>query len=205
MAGTTLNPEQRLLLRTILERGADAASQALSKWLDRHVRLEIGPVEQVELADATEAIGPGDSLVAACAMGLQGRITGSLILAFEDQAGLALADLLMRQPVGTTTAWGDLERSAAQETANIVGCAFVNAIAAHLPGGTGSIVPGPPEFRHEFAASLIEFALMDQATEADKVLLFQTRFQAESTELDWGLLLIPTAAALAELAQALAA
>ncbi len=203
MAGTILDAGQRRLLRTILERGADAASGALSKWLDRPVRLEVGEVEQVEFAAATEAIGPGDTLVAACAMPVSGRLAGLLILAFEDRAGLALADLLQRQPVGTTTAWGDLERSAAQETANIVGCAFVNALAAHLPGGE-AIVPGPPEFRHEFAASLLEFALMDQATEADRVLLFQTRFHAEAAALDWALVLAPTSAALAELARALA-
>ena len=29
--------------------------------------------------------------------------------------------------------WGELEQSAAKETTNIVGCAYVNALAAHLP------------------------------------------------------------------------
>ena len=49
------------------------------------------------------------SLVAACAMGLTGRLTGLILLVFEDRSGLALVDLLMHQPVGTTTAWGELE------------------------------------------------------------------------------------------------
>src|SRR5262249_47234096 len=101
---------------------------------------------------------------------------------------------------GTTTSWGDLERSAAQETANIVGCAYLNALASHLPGGTGSIEPGPPQFRHEFAASLLEFALFDQATHADLVLLTQTRVHAESSDSGWSLLFVPSAEALDELA-----
>src|SRR5262245_34272408 len=138
---TTLTEPQRRLLHTILERGADGASQALSKWLDRPVRLEVGEVEEVELEAATEASGPSDTLVAACSMPVSGRISGILILAFEDRAGLALADLLQRLPLGTTTEWGELERSAAQETANIVGCAYLNALASHLPGGSGPIEP----------------------------------------------------------------
>src|SRR5262249_4955095 len=99
MAGLTLNEGQRRLLKSILERGAEGASQALSKWLDRPVRLEVGEVEQVEIEAATEAMGPGDALVAACAMPVSGRLTGQLILVFEDEAGLALADLLQRQPI----------------------------------------------------------------------------------------------------------
>ena len=56
-------------------------------------------------------------------MGLSGPLGGQILLVFEDRAGLALADLLLHQPVGTTTEWTELERSAAQETTNIVGCA----------------------------------------------------------------------------------
>ena len=87
----------------------------------------------VELAQAAELLGPADSLVAACTMGLTGRLTGLILLVFEDRSGFALVDLLMHQPVGTTTAWGELEQSAAKETTNIVGCAYVNALATHLP------------------------------------------------------------------------
>src|SRR5262249_56545799 len=98
------------------------------------VRLTISEVELVALERAGELLGPPETLVAACAMGLTGRLTGSILLVFEDRSGLALVDLLMHQPVGTTTDWGELEQSAAKETTNIVGCAYVNALAAHLPG-----------------------------------------------------------------------
>ena len=47
-------------------------------------------------------------------------------------AGLALADLLLGRPAGSGTAWGEVEESATLETANIVGCAYLGAIAAAL-------------------------------------------------------------------------
>ncbi len=203
MTSAILDEAQKRLLRTILERGADSASQALSKWLDRVVRLEVGGVEQVEIETAMEAIGPSDELVAACVMPMSGRLSGQLILVFNDRSGLALADMLLAQPPGTTTAWGELERSAAQETANIVGCAYVNAMASHLPGGLETIIPGPPAFRHEFVGSLLEFALFDQATRVDRVLLIETRFLAEPAELNWSLVLVPSAEAIGTLAESL--
>ena len=129
-----LTDSQRHLLRMIFDRGAESASQALSKWLGQEVHLAISEVELVELARASELLGPEESLVAACTMGLTGRLTGLILLVFEDRSGLALADLLLQQPVGTSTTWDELEQSAAKETTNIVGCAYVNALAAHLPG-----------------------------------------------------------------------
>ncbi len=199
----------RRLLTTIFERAAEGASQALSTWLGRHIHMAVSAVDEVEFADASELLGPGDMLVAACVMQLSGCLDGQVLLVFEDAAGLALADLLLQQPIGTATEWGELERSAADETANIVGCALLNSLATHLPlpdasaAGPAPLTPSPPEFRHEFAASLLEFALMDQAMTSDRVVLARTRFTADGRDLQWSLLFVPGPDALGALRTAL--
>jgi chemotaxis protein CheC len=214
-----LTDAQRHLLRMIFNRGAQGASQALSKWLDEDVHLTISEVELAELAQATELLGPPDLLVVACSMGLMGRLTGLILLVFKDRSGLALVDLLIHQPVGTTKHWGELEQSAAKETTNIVGCAYVNALATHLPGvtsheqnqaeatgiGGGELVPTPPMFVQEFAGSLLQFALMEQALELDQVLLMHSQFRAgrPGLNLNWTLLFIPSRESLYALAASL--
>lgn len=202
--GPTLTDAHRGLLRMIFDRGAEGASLALSKWLGRDVRLTVSDVDLAELDRVNDLLGPPDSLVAACVMGLAGGFNGSMLLVFEDRSGLALVDLLLNQPIGTTTSWGELEQSAAKETMNIVGCAYVNALAAHLPGA-GALVPTPPTFLHEFAGSLMEFALMEQALERDRLLLIRTEFAAgpDLPQLQWTLLLVPSPSALQVLASAL--
>jgi chemotaxis protein CheC len=195
------------VLQAIFERGAERASEALSRWLGHPVRLSISAVEEVDLTEVSEWLGPGESLVASCVMGLSGSLNGSLLLVFEDASGLALADLVLQRPLGAATSWGDLEQSAAMETANIVGCSFLNALATHLPAlsasGGGSLVPSPPIFRHEFAASLLEFAVMDQAVDADRVLLVRSRFEAASSDLNWSLVYVPGGDSLASLLRGL--
>jgi chemotaxis protein CheC len=212
-----LTGSQQHLLRVIFDRGAEGASQALSKWLDEEVHLAISEVEIIELAQTAELLGPPDSLVAACSMGLTGRLTGLILLVFEDQSGHALVDLLMHQPIGTTNNWGELEQSAAKETTNIIGCAYVNALAAHLPGIVASasrkpedtdgakLVPTPPIFVQEFAGSLLQFALMDQAIELNHVLLIHTQFNSgrQGLNLNWTLLVIPSHESLRVLAMSL--
>jgi hypothetical protein len=72
-------------------------------------------------------------------------------IAADDDAGLSLADTLLERPAGTSTSWGDLERSAVIETANIVGCAYLNAICAALgPAGAAGILPSQPIFLRDF-------------------------------------------------------
>jgi chemotaxis protein CheC len=200
-----LTDAQKRKLRTILGHGAEGASRALSRWLGMDVHLTIGEVDQVDLEAAAGALGPPEDLVAACAMGMTGGIGGSMLLCFRDRAGLALADMLLRQPVGTSTEWGEVERSAAMETANIVGCAYLNALAEHIPADPAAgLAPTPPTFLHEFGGSLIEFAVMGQAAELDRVLLAGTTFEAAGAgDLGWTLLFVPDAPSLASLAAAL--
>ena len=112
--GPILTDAHRRLLRMIFDRGAEGASLALSKWLGREVRLAVSDVELVELERAGELLGPPETLVAACAMGLTGRLTGSLLLVFEDRSGLALVDLLLAPADRHDHAWGELEQSAAE-------------------------------------------------------------------------------------------
>lgn len=207
-----LADNQKRLLAAIFGRGATDASEALSRWLGRPVSVVVSGVDQVDLAEAAEVLGPSDTLVAACPMELSGILTGQVILVFEDRSGLATVDLLLNQPIGTTRSWGELEQSAAKETANIVGCAYLNSLAAHFPAigsgpeaSTASLLPGPPGFRHEFAASLLEFTLMDQATLSDQLLVINSTFSIDEARLDWSLLFVPSGASLATLHASLGA
>lgn len=204
----TFSESGKRLLATAFETGAEGASLALSRWLDQSVRLTVSEVDEIDLAETEGVLGPADRVVAACVMELRGRLSGLLLMVFEDSSGLALTDLLLGRAIGTAESWGEIETSAAMETANIVGCAYLNSLAAQLPTAgaeaiDASLVPSPPAFRHEFAGSLLEFALMDQAVEFDRLLLAKTRFETRGTELDWSLLLVPSGEALSELVSAL--
>ncbi len=65
----------------------------------------------------------------------------------------------------------NLHISAALETANIFGLRVSElTCAGHLPeagGESQSLFPSPPKFARDFAESLMQFALMNQAIESD--------------------------------------
>ena len=203
-----LSDQQLAALTIVLRRGEDEASSALSKWLEKSARISVEQVEQLPLAVATAVLGSPETPICSCTMAVHGRISGQLILVFEDASGLALADQLLGKPIGAATIWGELEQSAALETANILGCAYLNALVHFLrtsEGAVAELLPSPPRFVRDFAESLMEFALMNQAMASDVVFLTRTEFRIEGAPVNWNLLFVPDAASLATLQEMLPA
>jgi len=195
--GAPLTEQQLEAFGQVLHAGAAEASAALRGWIERPTEILSDAAEQLALEDATGVLGDGE--VCFCVVELSGVLTGCMILAFDDASGLALADLLLNQPRGTATAWGEMETSAALETTNIVCCAYLNALSrafSHEDGaqpGDHDMVPTPPRFSRDYAASLLEFALMGQVVANDQVLLARTRIRIDDQPVDWKLLFVPDA------------
>jgi chemotaxis protein CheC len=189
-----LTEQQLLALAMVFRHGAEDASVALTRWLGKPSRVTVDQVEQIPLAEATHLLGDEDGVACCCAMAMSGQVTGHLILVFDDASGLALADVLLGQPSGTARTWGEVEQSAALETANIIGCAYLNALSRFVherADRAHEFVPSPPRFLRDFAESLLEFALMNQAMVSDVVFLTRTEFRAEGTPVQSSLLFVP--------------
>ncbi len=174
-------------------------------WIGKPSVVEFDSLQQLPLDQATAVLSGGDEPICFCAMEIKGVITGEMILAFDDVSGLALADMLLGQPQGTTTQWTEMATSAALETTNILCCAYLNSLSELLtsPSESVELVPAPPRFSREFAESLVEFALMGQAIARDQVILATTRFQIDAVPVNWTLLFVPDAESMSRLVELL--
>ena len=187
-------------LTALFHHGAADASSALAKWLGRPATLSVERLETLPIEEAAAVMGSSETLICGCAMRIDGAIGGLLLLAADDAAGLSLADTLLERPTGTSTSWGELERSAVIETANIVGCAYLNAICAALgPAGADGILPSPPVFLRDFPEAVMEGVLMEQPVLSDIVLLARTEFHIDGTPVACWLVFLPDAAGVAAL------
>lgn len=198
-----MNDGQRAGLVRLFQTGADAAAAALSKWIGRPASIAVRDVEMLPLEAAADLLGAGEEPVCGAGMPIGGALSGILLLVADDAAGLALADLLVGRTIGTGRNWGEVEESATLETANIVGCAYLNAIAAALavggPESAGSIVPSPPTFVREYAPALMEGLLIDQAALSDTVFLTRTEFAIDGAPVRCALVFVPDASSRARI------
>jgi chemotaxis protein CheC len=140
-------------------------------------------------------------------MQMQGTLEGQMLLAFDDASGLAMADLLLGRAAGTSEEWGELEISAALETMNIAGSAYLNGIARDLSEHGGrrvSLIPTPPTFLRDFAESLLEAAFVEQAAAGRYIVFAKARFELQGNPLKWTFLLVPDPSSLTRLNEILA-
>jgi chemotaxis protein CheC len=190
-----LDAHQLSALESSFHQGSAEASRALAAWIGKPSVVETDTLEQLPLEAATTVLGTGGEPICYCVAEMRGLLAGELILAFDDASGMALADILLDRPPGTTDAWTELTTSAALETTNILCCSYLNSLSRILSRGGESpeLLPSPPRFSHEFAESLLEFALMGQAVASHHVMVARTRFEVDETPVNWTLLFVPDA------------
>ncbi len=200
----TLSESQARSLESALHLSATSASKALTTWIGRDSSMKLESVDQLMLSEVTGLLDT-EGAVFCGSMTLPKDFPGQLMVVFDQASGLALADMILAQPIGTSTEWGEMQDSAALESTNILCCAYLNTLVAELFEDGAEIkelIPEPPVFRQEFAESLLEFALMSQATDSNEVFLVRTILQtSDDASLNWTLLWVPEAAALKVLPQ----
>jgi chemotaxis protein CheC len=194
-------------LAIAFHRGALESSEALGRWLATPTSISIDSVDQCALENATNVLGESDETVCMCVMQMRGTLTGQMLLAFDDASGLAITDRLLSQAPGTAAEWRDVEVSAALETMNISGSAYLNGIARDLSerGKTDvQLIPGPPVFLRDYAECLLQTAFLDQAIAGSQVVFARARYEVLGNPLRWSFLLIPDPDSLKRLTEILA-
>ena len=185
-----INSKSIKQLEIAFKQGATEAGNALTQWIGKPISVHLDSITPVPLGESMNLLGQPDEPVCCCIMHLEGAFRGRLALAFSDESGMALSEMLTGIP--GSNEWGELEKSAALESANILGCAFLNAMVQSAASkDITTVLPSPPSFHRDYAMSLLQGLFLEQAMIADRVLFVRTQFFMEGKALVWHLLFIP--------------
>lgn len=176
------------VLGQLLTSATHDASVAMCRWTDGVITLSLDEVQEISLEEVCAALHLEDQLLVMIVLTLPGPVGGVMILAFDEENARHLAASLLRQPMGKGE-WSELEQSALMETGNILGCAYMNALARLI---NRELVPSPPYFVQDYAASVVEQALVTQAMTSNTALVCRTGFRREGEQLDWWVMFLPT-------------
>lgn len=185
---TSTNDQQLQILEKVLGAATDEASQAMSVWTGGNITLSLDCVREMPLEMVTQEFDLGMDLLTMVVLTIEGAIGGTMILTFDEENGRRLAATLLKQEVVNDPEWSELERSALNETGNILGCAYFNAIARLVDC---EFVPSPPTFLQDYGVCVLQQALMEQAYEMTDVLICQTTFLQGKEKLNWNILFVP--------------
>jgi chemotaxis protein CheC len=175
-------------LDRILVSGLTQAASALSTLVGSEVRVSINEFRLVPLWEVARSLWEPDHVVIGVSFKLAGELEGRLSLLLERPGVLALMDLLLKRRVGTTQSFGDIERSAVNEVANILANAYLTALGHEIKL---AVMPGPPRFSEAPLGDVLESLLLEQSeiAVADRFLLMRNTLIAPTLTLDGNLVL----------------
>ncbi|MCR4411246.1 MAG: chemotaxis protein [Thermoguttaceae bacterium] len=179
------------LLHQFFSAATHDASAAMCRWTDGLISLSLDEVREIPMEEVSAELGFGDDLLTMVVLSAQGEVGGEMILAFDEYNGRRLAASLIGRPVDESAPWSELEKSALTETGNILGCAYMNALTRLIDA---ELVPTAPWFLQDYGASVLEQALLAQASQCDRVLVCRTGFHRHGEELNWRVVFVPTMA-----------
>jgi chemotaxis protein CheC len=165
------------------------ASEVMSRWTGGLITLKLAEVREIPLTDACRELHLGDQRLTLVVLPMESEIGGVMIFRFDEEDTRQLAAVLMEQPPPTEGQWNEMEKSAVTETGNILGCAYLNAIARLIDR---PMIPSAPYFLEDYGASVLQQALADQALSSNCVLIFRTGFSGPQKESNWCVLFVPT-------------
>jgi chemotaxis protein CheC len=183
-------------LSTVSRDGAFRAGRGLSGLLGQEIAIHVPNVRAGTRTDACDAVGGEEELVLGAYLSVSGDVTGHVMLLFPVKRALECADLMCGQRPGTTAEPNELAESAIGELGNIVGSAFVNALADHM---NLILHPSPPTVVHDMAVALVDTVYAEVLSQGGDVVMMDAIFEDHTGGTAGILIVAPDPASLARL------
>ena len=189
-------------LRETANIGAGHAATALSQMTGSTIMIKGPAISIATMEDMPAQFSPEEEPVAAVLMHMLGDLSGRTLLVFPRPTVMRLAELMLRRPVGSSMALGELESSAIKEAGNILSGAYMNALSDFLGM---LLLPSPPTLVIDMSTAVLTSAFGEFAPDPDAIICVESEFVL--TDLHYTLrgffLLLPDPASLQVMLRAL--
>ena len=167
--------------------GAGHAAIALSQLIEKKIMRAVTRVKLLGLEEFINLVGK-DTLIVGVHLRVLVEIQSGIILVFLKDSALALADVLMKQKIGTTKILEEIEQSALRETGSILSAAYLNALSelVHI-----TLIPSVPKIVIDKAEVVLTSIFGQLLKEENIILAIETEFIEASTRIKGYFLFIP--------------
>ena len=189
-------------LRETANIGAGHAATALSQLTGSTIMIKVPSITIASMEELPSQFAPEEEPVAAVLMHMLGDLSGRTMLVFPKPTVMRLAELMLRRPVGSSTAFSELETSAIKEAGNILSGAYMNALSDFLGM---LLLPSPPSLVIDMSTAVLTSAIGEFAPDPDAILCVESEFQLMEMQqtLRGFFLLLPDPASLQVMLRAL--
>lgn len=175
----TLKANQLDALREVANIGAGHAATALSKMVGSTIMISVPRITVAQLENIPPIVSASNEPVAAVVLNMLGDLNGRTLLVFPETVAVRISELMLRRPVHSSTALGDIEQSALKEAGNILSGAYMNALSDFM----GMVLlPSPPSLTVDRSTIVLTKAYLKFGSEKDYVFCVESEFYLKGVD-----------------------
>ncbi len=176
------------VMREISSIGSSHAATALSKLLQKEIRITLPQVHVLGYEDAVSRIGNIEEIVAATLVKMSGDVEGLMLFLFNMEFANTVLEKLLGRSFSSFEELDDLAYSALEEAGNIMICSYINAFAQLV---NINIQLSVPSSTVNMLGGILTVPMAEYGYETDKLMYFNADFIMDDKRLSDWLLMLP--------------
>lgn len=183
-----MNLQELDVMKEIGSIGTSHAATALSKLLQKEIRITLPEVNILGYEAAVARIGNPEEIIAAVLVKMDGDVEGLMLFLFNLEFANTVLDKLMGESFSDFTELDEISYSALVEAGNIIICSYINAFS-QLVGVEMEL--SVPSATVNMLGGVLTVPIAEYGYETDKLMYFNADFVMEGKKLPGWLLMLP--------------
>ena len=183
-----MNLQELDVMKEISSIGTSHAATALSKLLQKEVRITIPEISILSYEETVDRIGHMEELVAAPLVQMKNEVEGLMLFIFKMDLANAVLGKLLERHYQSFEELDEMDFSALEEIGNIIICSYVNAFT-QLVGV--EIDLSVPSSTINMLGGILTVPIAEYGYETDKLMYINAEFIMDGEKLSDGLLMLP--------------
>ncbi|MFA6583618.1 MAG: hypothetical protein WCS77_04905 [Elusimicrobiaceae bacterium] len=175
-------------IRMVSQMSVEKASAVLGKLLKNDAKIELENVYMSDMSAITSKMNASGERIIGAMIDLTGDTDFKFLLFVNDKDSFLLTDLMLRKPIGTTTAFGPYVYSTVKEIGNILASAIAGVFSVDFKL---NLKPTPPYGMHDFSGSIFEEYIMNSQIIAEEIVIIESVFNVVGHGLRCSMYIIP--------------
>ena len=188
-----MNLQELDVMKEISSIGTSHAATALSKLLQKEIRISIPEVSVLGYDETVSRIGDIEELVTATLVRMSNEVDGLMLFIFKQDLANVVLEKLIGRGYDSFDQMDELAYSALEEVGNIIICSYVNAFT-QLVGV--EIDLSVPSSTLNMLGGILTVPMAEYGYETDKLMYINAEFIMDGKKLSDGLLMLPDIASL---------
>lgn len=183
----SLNPKQLRAIEELIYLASWGAASSLSQMLQSEAKVEFSGLEFLTPKNLFKHVGPPEEEAVVVVLRISGSMEGSLLFLTTQASAEEFIKRVMHKDAVN---WTELEVSAIQSLANILGSSFLNSIN-RLTGL--EVYPSPPVFLKDMTGAIFQSVILEQAAKSEFILFIKVKITTVDNKTSGSIFIFPTA------------